>query len=106
MKLAKKKTEASIRGDELEEGDAERHTFCSALYHDSIINMIEKQYCTHPLIPGDGPSDSTWIKQWAVHTNSVRNINYLNYGSTSWRTGINMGAGNSVHAVLMPLCQC
>ena len=25
VKLAKKKTEASIRGDELEEGDAERH---------------------------------------------------------------------------------
>ena len=33
-------------------------------------------------------------------------MNYLNYGSTSGKTGIDVGAGNSGHAVLMPSYQC
>ena len=43
-------------------------TFCPALYHDTIINMMEKHYCAHPLIPGYGRPHAAGIKQWAVQS--------------------------------------
>jgi hypothetical protein len=60
-------TEAEVSvGGNNEEGNAERRTFCPALYRDSIINMMEKHYCAHPSIPGYGPPDAIGIKRWAV----------------------------------------
>jgi len=50
-----------------EDGDKQgRRTFCPALYRDTIINMMERHYCAHPLIPGSSPPDAKLIKKWAV----------------------------------------
>ena len=49
-----------------DDGTPGRRTFCPALYRDSIITMMERHYCAHPLIPGYGPPDATGIKRWAV----------------------------------------
>ncbi|KAJ7336982.1 hypothetical protein DFH08DRAFT_656040, partial [Mycena albidolilacea] len=53
-----------------DEGEKEenktRHTFCPASYHDPIINMVEKHYCAHPLLPGYAHLSPKGIKCWAV----------------------------------------
>jgi len=38
-----------------EEEPAKRRTFCPMIHRDTIINMMEKHYCAHPLIPGYAP---------------------------------------------------
>lgn len=57
--------------DEDETGDGEddeegRHTFCPAVYRESIVDMMEKHYCAHPMIPGYAAPDASAIRQWAV----------------------------------------
>jgi hypothetical protein len=60
--------EAASSGSEDEEmtGKKTRRTFCPAMYRDSIVNMMEKHYCAHPLLPGYAPPNSDGIKRWAV----------------------------------------
>jgi len=58
----------SLGDDDDNDGKAGRHTFCPALYRDSIVNMMEKHYCTHPLIPGYARPHAIGIKQWAVQS--------------------------------------
>jgi hypothetical protein len=53
-------------GSEEDDRNPERRTFCPAIYRDTIINMMERHYCAHPLIPGYGPPDAVGIKKWAV----------------------------------------
>jgi len=43
-----------------------RHTFCPKIYREDIVNMMERHYCAHPLIPGYAPPSSDGIKKWAV----------------------------------------
>ncbi|KAJ7220474.1 hypothetical protein GGX14DRAFT_674827 [Mycena pura] len=43
-----------------------RCTFCPPRYHDAIVNMMEKHYCAHPLLPGYAPPNPDGIKCWAV----------------------------------------
>ncbi|KIJ26521.1 hypothetical protein M422DRAFT_272397 [Sphaerobolus stellatus SS14] len=40
--------------------------FCPEIYHDLIINMMERHYCAHPLIPGVCAPTSQGIRYWAV----------------------------------------
>jgi hypothetical protein len=50
-----------------EEGEGKgRHTFCPAIYRESIIDMMERHYCAHPMIPGYAAPDASAIKRWAV----------------------------------------
>lgn len=57
-----------VSGDEeeLDDGKTHRRTFCPALYREPIINMMERHYCAHPLIPGFAPPECAAIKRWAV----------------------------------------
>jgi len=64
-RAAEGEREASVT-DEDEDGKQDRHTFCSPLYRDSIVNMMERHYCAHPSIPGSCPPDAKLIKRWAV----------------------------------------
>ncbi|KAJ7850525.1 hypothetical protein B0H14DRAFT_3664816 [Mycena olivaceomarginata] len=41
-------------------------TFCPARYRDSILTMLEKHYCAHPLLPGYAHPSSEGIRRWAV----------------------------------------
>ena len=43
-----------------------QRTFCPIDNREPIINMIERHYCTHPLIPGYAAPDPISIKRWAV----------------------------------------
>jgi hypothetical protein len=52
--------------DEDDDGKQGRRTFCPPLYRDTIINMMERHYCAHPLIPGSCAPDAKLIKKWAV----------------------------------------
>ncbi|KAJ6558978.1 hypothetical protein B0H10DRAFT_2369275 [Mycena sp. CBHHK59/15] len=45
---------------------ATRRTFCPAMYREPIVNMMEKHYCAHPLLPGYAPPSPEGIKRWAV----------------------------------------
>ena len=49
-----------------EEEPAKRRTFCPMIHRDTIVNMMEKHYCAHPLIPGYAPPSSEGIRHWAV----------------------------------------
>ncbi|KIK05393.1 hypothetical protein K443DRAFT_3879 [Laccaria amethystina LaAM-08-1] len=49
-----------------EEELAKRRTFCPMIHRDTIINMMEKHYCAHPLIPGYAPPSPEGIRHWAV----------------------------------------
>lgn len=52
--------------DEEDEGTESRHTFCHADYREAIVNMMERHYCAHPVIPGYAAPDPRAIKRWAV----------------------------------------
>ncbi|KAJ6552665.1 hypothetical protein DFH09DRAFT_925044 [Mycena vulgaris] len=59
--------------DERVEGDARaprkkatRRAFCPAAYREPIVNMMEKHYCAHPLLPGYAEPSPEGIKRWAV----------------------------------------
>ena len=43
-----------------------RHTFCPVLYQETVLNMMERHYCAHPIIPGYAAPDAIAIKRWAV----------------------------------------
>ncbi|TFK57941.1 hypothetical protein BDN72DRAFT_737553, partial [Pluteus cervinus] len=43
-----------------------QRTFCPAIYRDSIVDMMERHYCAHPMIPGYTRPDAASIKRWAV----------------------------------------
>ncbi|KAJ6586095.1 hypothetical protein B0H19DRAFT_1250823 [Mycena capillaripes] len=57
---------SSSSEDEREEEQKARRTFCSAAYRDSIVNMMEKHYCAHPLLPGYTHPSREGIRRWAV----------------------------------------
>jgi hypothetical protein len=42
------------------------HTFCPMEHCDTVINMMEHHFCTHPLIPGYSAPTPEGIKAWAV----------------------------------------
>lgn len=58
--------EVSVTGENEEDDEQGRRTFCPALYRDTIIKMMERHYCAHPLIPRYSPPDAKLIKKWAV----------------------------------------
>jgi hypothetical protein len=59
--------EASSSEDEAKEGQKKaRRTFCPTSYRDAIVNMMEKHYCAHPLLPGYAHPSAEGIKRWAV----------------------------------------
>jgi len=62
-KTAKNQEELS---DEEDEGTESRHTFCHADYREAVVNMMERHYRAHPVIPGYAASDPRAIKRWAV----------------------------------------
>lgn len=43
-----------------------RCTFCPMVHCEPIINMMERHYCAHLLIPGYAPPSPEGIKKWAV----------------------------------------
>ncbi|KAG6863348.1 hypothetical protein C0991_006561, partial [Blastosporella zonata] len=43
-----------------------RHTFCPNDYRQHVIQMMEKHYCAHPLLPGYSAPRAEGIKKWAV----------------------------------------
>jgi len=49
--------------DELEAGPRQ---FCPERYRDTILELIERHFCAHPLIPGYCPPNPTDIRKWAV----------------------------------------
>jgi hypothetical protein len=55
----------SITTDVSEDKTVKR-TFCLPDYHEAIINMIERHYCAHPLIPGYSHPSPEGIRAWAV----------------------------------------
>ncbi|KAF7368182.1 SWIM-type domain-containing protein [Mycena venus] len=61
--------EAAASSGEDEEGKEEtktRRTFCPASYRESIINMMERHYCAHPLLSGSAHPSLEGTKRWAV----------------------------------------
>jgi hypothetical protein len=52
--------------EEEEEEKATRRTFCPARFREHILNMMEKHYCAHPLLPGWAHPSPEGIKRWAV----------------------------------------
>lgn len=59
------KPEEEVNSDD-ETTTGTRRTFCSTLYRDTIITMMEKHFCAHPLIPGYAPPSREGIRRWAV----------------------------------------
>ena len=49
-----------------EETTPERHTFCPIEYCDHVVDMMERHFCSHPLIPGYSAPTPDGIKTWAV----------------------------------------
>jgi len=43
-----------------------RRTFCPLEHHDTIVKMMERHFCAHPLIPGYSAPTPEGIKSWAV----------------------------------------
>jgi hypothetical protein len=43
-----------------------QHTFCPLKHCNTIIEMMEQHFCTHPLIPGYSALMPEGIKAWAV----------------------------------------
>ncbi|KAF8238100.1 hypothetical protein L208DRAFT_1243897 [Tricholoma matsutake] len=59
----------SESGDEQSDDDNDKHnqrTFCPLELHANIINMMERHFCAHPLIPGYLAPSPDGIKEWAV----------------------------------------
>ncbi|KAJ7880230.1 hypothetical protein B0H14DRAFT_3434483 [Mycena olivaceomarginata] len=44
-----------------------RRTFCPSIYHEPILTMMEKHYCTHLLLPGYAHLSDEGIKRWAAY---------------------------------------
>ncbi|KAF5345219.1 hypothetical protein D9757_015315 [Collybiopsis confluens] len=56
-------------GDSSDDEDKEqgsRRTFCAPEYRQDIVNLMERHYCAHPLIPGYSHPSSAGIREWAV----------------------------------------
>jgi hypothetical protein len=49
-----------------EETAPEQHTFCPIKYHDHVVEIMERHFCVHPLIPGYSALTPKGIKAWAV----------------------------------------
>ncbi|KAJ7625689.1 hypothetical protein FB45DRAFT_979820 [Roridomyces roridus] len=49
-----------------QEPEKKPRRFCPAEYRDAIINMMERHYCAHPLLPGYAHPSREGIKRWAV----------------------------------------
>ena len=45
---------------------ATTHTFCPAEHQDTIIGLLERHFCAHPLIPGYSHPSAQGIREWAV----------------------------------------
>ena len=59
--------ETVMVGDEPdEEITNERHTFCPIEYRTMVVDMMERHFCAHPLIPGYSALTPEGIKAWAV----------------------------------------
>ena len=43
-----------------------RRTFCPVELRDSVVEMMERHFCAHPLIPGYSFPSARNIKAWAV----------------------------------------
>jgi hypothetical protein len=43
-----------------------RRTFCPVEHRDAVIEMMERHFCMHPLIPGYSAPTPEGIKAWAV----------------------------------------
>jgi hypothetical protein len=60
----------AVSGDNLdkvdEESTNERRTFCPIEQHTAVIDMMERHFCAHPLIPGYSAPTPESIKAWAV----------------------------------------
>ncbi|KIJ25136.1 hypothetical protein M422DRAFT_273913 [Sphaerobolus stellatus SS14] len=41
-------------------------SFCPSIYHENIIQMMERHLCAHPLIPGYSAPSKAGIQAWAV----------------------------------------
>jgi hypothetical protein len=52
--------------DLINETAAGPRQFCPERYRDAILELIEKHFCAHPLIPGYCPPNPTDIRKWAV----------------------------------------
>jgi hypothetical protein len=59
-----------------------RHIFCPEKYREPIINMMEKHYCAHPLIPSYAHPSPEGIKKWAVQ--QIYNFCVLNNVQEVW----------------------
>jgi hypothetical protein len=64
-RAAEGEREASVT-DNNDDGKQDQQTFCPPLYHNPIINMMERHYCAHSSIPRFCPPDTKLIKKWAV----------------------------------------
>lgn len=60
----------------------ERRVFCEPEYRDSIIAMMERHFCAHPLIPGYAPPSPDGIWRWAV--GQMYNFCYKNGLAEVW----------------------
>ena len=49
-----------------DEPDVSVRQFCPERYRDTILELIEKHFCAHPLIPGYCPPNPMDIRKWAV----------------------------------------
>jgi hypothetical protein len=41
-------------------------TFCPSELRETIVDMMERHYCAHPLIPGYSHPSARGIREWAV----------------------------------------
>lgn len=64
MQEASEKADGNISNEEDKDNDC--HTFCPKGYCKAIIDMMERHYCAHPMIPGYAVPEPSAIKQWAV----------------------------------------
>jgi hypothetical protein len=49
-----------------EETKIKQHTFCPVEHHDTVIEIMEQHFCTHPLVPAYLAQMSEGNKAWAV----------------------------------------
>lgn len=58
----------SESGDEQNQSDHDNHrrTFCPSELRANIVEMMERHFCAHPLIPGYSAPSPNGIKEWAV----------------------------------------
>ncbi|OBZ78537.1 hypothetical protein A0H81_00404 [Grifola frondosa] len=62
--IVSKPSAAAIGSGETEE--ASRRTFCPEEFREPLINMMERHFCAHPLIPGYSHPSPEGIREWAV----------------------------------------